>query len=134
MKSVGGETSLDVLIRDMRPVLRGGEYVYCALPHDAPIPGSAIGVFREEEATTIILERADAEAHRLDPVYSAAWITLTIHSDMNAVGFLAAISRELAAAGISCNVMSAAYHDHLFVPYEDGERTIEVLRAMHAAI
>ena len=63
-------------------------------------------------------------------MYVAAWITLTVNSDLDAVGFLAVISRALATANISCNVVSAVHHDHLFVPYREGERAIEVLRQL----
>jgi len=54
-------------------------------------------------------------------------ITLTIHSDLNAVGFLASITKKLAEKGISVNAISAFYHDHLFVPYE---KRIEVIKAL----
>jgi hypothetical protein len=127
---IRGETSLDRLLRGMNPVLHGGQYMFCVLPHDTPVPSSAIAVFREEEATTIVIAREHAQGHRLDAVYAAAWITLTIHSDMDAIGFLAAIAKALAGERISCNVISAAYHDHLFVPYADGERAIEALRKL----
>lgn len=130
MNSSAGEKSLDRLISGMNPVLRGGTYAFCALPADARVPGSAVAVFREEEGTTVVLERRDAEAHRLDPLFEAAWITLTVHSDLEAVGFLAAISSALAAGGISCNVFSALYHDHLFVPSHQAERALEMLRAL----
>ncbi|HSP14003.1 MAG TPA: ACT domain-containing protein [Thermoanaerobaculia bacterium] len=130
MNSERGEKSLDVLIRGMNPVLRGGTYVFCEIPHGTSPPVAAIAMFSEEEGVTIVLERTDAEAHRLDPMYPSAWITLTVHSDLAAVGFLAVISRALAAAGISCNVFSAIHHDHLFVPADQGERTVEILRAL----
>ena len=127
---IRGEKSLDRLLRGMNPVLHGGQYVFCALPPHAPLPSAAIAVFREEEATTIVIAREDAERHRLDAVYAAAWITLTVHSDMDAIGFLAAIAKTLAEERISCNVISAVYHDHLFVPYGHGERAIEALRKL----
>ena len=43
-------------------------------------------------------------------------ITLDVHSSLESVGFLAAVSARLAAAGIPCNAVSAFHHDHLFVP------------------
>jgi len=130
MNSAAGEKSLEQLIRTMKPVLRGGTYVFCTLPRGAEVPAAAIAVFREEEAATLVLERSDADAHRLDPLYAAAWITLTVHSDLDAVGFLAAITGPLAAAGISCNVVSAVYHDHLFVPVSRAEEAMEILRRL----
>jgi hypothetical protein len=124
------ERSLDRLIAGMNPILRDGEYVFCTVPIDVPVPASAIGTFHEDEAKTLILPRADAEALGLPTLFHAAWITLTIHSDMAAVGFMAALSTALADAGISCNVISAAYHDHLFVPYEERDRAMETLRGL----
>lgn len=122
--------SVDRLVRTMNPLLHGGAYVFCVLAPGATVPAGAIAVFREEEATTIVIERNDAEANRLDPLYIAAWITLTVHSELDAVGFLAAVTNALAAGGISGNVFSAVNHDHLFVPYEQGQRAVEILRAL----
>jgi hypothetical protein len=124
------ESSLERLLERMDPILHEGEYVFCAVPSDAPVPPSAIGTFHEAEAKTLILPRAEAEALGLAPLFHAAWITLTIHSDLAAVGFMAALSTALAKAGISCNVVSAAYHDHLFVPYEERERAMDALRRL----
>lgn len=130
MNSEAGEKSLDRLIRSMNPVLRGGTYVFCTVSRDADVPAAAVAVFREEEARTVVLERGDAESHRLNALYAADWITLTVHSDLDAVGFLAAVSGALAKAGISCNVFSAVHHDHLFVPAGQGQAAVEILRAL----
>jgi hypothetical protein len=87
-----------------------------------------IGTFVEPEGLTAICprERADACGLGYDGVFRQ--ITLTIHSSLHAVGFLAALSRALADAGIPCNVVSAAHHDHLFVPADCLD---EALRALH---
>ena len=130
MNSSAGEKSLDRLLRGMNPVLRSGTYVFCALESEAEVPAAAIAVFREEEATTVVLERRDAEARGLNPLFEAAWITLTVHSDLGAVGFLAAVSSALAQGGISCNVFSAIAHDHLFVPLSEADRALEILRQL----
>lgn len=114
----------------MNPRLNSGKWVFCALPAGTRPPENALAVFRESEATTVVISAIDAESLDLPPRYIAAWITLTVDSDLDAVGFLAVISRILAAEGISCNVMSAVHHDHLFVPYEQGPRAIEVLRKL----
>jgi hypothetical protein len=56
-------------------------------------------------------------------------ITLEIHSSLEAVGFLAAITARLAEAGMGVNPVSAFHHDHLFVP---AERAAEALRILEA--
>lgn len=63
-------------------------------------------------------------------LFRAAWITLTVHSDLQAVGLTAAVATSLADAGISCNVVAAAHHDHLFVPVESAGLAIAVLQAL----
>lgn len=62
--------------------------------------------------------------------YAAAWITLTIHSSLEALGLTSAFSNALAAEGISCNVVAAYYHDHIFVAKGDAERAIMVLERL----
>jgi hypothetical protein len=66
-------------------------------------------------------------------VFRAAWITLTVHSDLEAVGLTAAVSVALGAAGISCNVVAGTYHDHLFVPAQKAADAMAALRKLQAA-
>ena len=123
-------SSLEQLIREMKPQLRAGEWAFCVLPDGQRVPDDAVAIFKEAEGTTIIVPYDNARG--LEPRYIAAWITLNVYSDLDAVGFLAAISRVLAAEGISCNVFSAVHHDHLFVPFAQGKRAVEVLRHLSA--
>ena len=130
---MAGETSLAALLRGMTPVLNDGEYVFCTLP-DSRMPAGLrpLGSFREREGLTLILPRAEAEEAGLVFDYVAAWLTLEVHSALQAVGLTAAVATALAKAGISCNVIAACYHDHLFVAHADGPRALDVLRALAA--
>jgi uncharacterized protein len=120
---------LDTLIASMEPELQAGVYVFASLPHDAVMSGAGIvATFREREGMTVVMEEEAAKAANIAPLFRAAWITLTVHSDLNAVGLTAAFAHALGEANISCNVIAAAYHDHIFVPIEDGARAVDVLR------
>lgn len=130
---MAGETSLAALLRGMTPVLNDGEYVFCTLPGGTvPVGLNPLGSFREREGLTLILERSEAERAGLNFDYIAAWLTLEVHSALQAVGLTAAVASALAKTGISCNVVAAWYHDHLFVAHTDGPLALEVLRALAA--
>lgn len=87
-------------------------------------------LFREEEAYTVILEKEQADRLGLAYSYTAAWITLTIHSALDAVGLTAAFSNALAEQGISCNVVAAFHHDHIFVDSKDADRAMSILKSL----
>ena len=128
---MAGETALATLLRSMSPHLNDGDYVFCTLPdHDIPAGCEVIGSFREQEGLTLILERQQAEHAGLAFDYVAAWITLNVHSALEAVGLTAAFASALGKAGISCNVIAGYYHDHLFVGRADAERAMHVLRQL----
>ena len=55
-------------------------------------------------------------------------ITLNVHSSLGAVGFLAQVTNVLAAQGISVNLISAFYHDHLYVQAHQAQLAIDTLR------
>lgn len=87
-------------------------------------------IFRETEGTTIVISEASATTNNIDHTFKSRMITLTIHSSLAAVGFLAAITTGLAKAGIPVNPVSGYFHDHLFVPIgkeEDAMRVLEEL-------
>jgi hypothetical protein len=130
---MAGETSLATLLRSMGPQLNDGEYVFCTL-RDSTLPAGLeiIGSFREQEGLTVILERSHAEQAGFNFDYVAAWITLNVHSALEAVGLTAAFATALGQAGISCNVIAGYYHDHLFVGQADAQRALQVLRDLAA--
>ena len=59
-----------------------------------------------------------------------ATLALTVHSSLEAGGLTAAFSRGLAGAGISCNVLAGFHHDDLLIPAPEGDRALDVIRAL----
>lgn len=128
---MAGETSLTTLLRSMSPQLNDGAYVFCSLSDAAQLDGvQPLGSFQEAEGLTVILPRQQAENLGLPFSYVAAWLTLHVHSALEAVGLTAAVASALAQAGISCNVIAGFYHDHLFVAHADGPRALAVLQQL----
>ena len=64
--------------------------------------------------------------------YESRLITLSIHSSLEAVGFIAVISRTLAQAGIPCNAIAGYCHDHVFVPVDRAEEAMTLLNGIAA--
>jgi hypothetical protein len=123
-----GETDLRVLIQNMTPELNPGEYVFCTIDEGKQIDHwAAIGWFREKEGVTVVLPRLHADATGLEYSFVASWISLRVHSALEAVGLTAAFASALAEANISCNVIAAYYHDHIFVPVADAQKAMQVL-------
>jgi uncharacterized protein len=113
--------------RELKPVLSPEPYVFATA--DAPPPGVVMfAAILEDEGLTLVLTKTDADRVGLEYSYLAARITLGVNSELDEVGLTAAVSRVLADAGISCNVIAAAAHDHLFVPWERGEHALALLR------
>ena len=125
---MSGEKNIEVLIKEMKPYLNNGEYVFTTINHLKNInPEDIIGQFKEKEGTTLILERKKADELNLVYHFIASWITLKIHSALDAIGLTAAFSSELTKHNISCTVIAGFYHDHIFVDKKDETKAIEVL-------
>ena len=123
-----GETNLGELLRSMKPRLNEGEFVFCNLQQDSKINSEQIiCIFQEQEGRSVILKKDQADLFRLNYTSTFSWITLTIHSSLDAVGLTAAFSTALSNAGISCNVVAAFFHDHIFVAKNDTTRAMNIL-------
>ncbi len=124
-----GETDIDKLLKTMQPFLNEGDFVFCTLSNMNIIPATELlFTFNEKEGTTVVLQKHLADELQLSYTFIASWITLTVHSSLAAVGLTAAFSSALAAGGISCNVVAAFYHDHIFVDKKDATRAMEILK------
>ena len=123
------------MIRGMAPLLDPDPYVFVETPHDIPadLLARAIAMLREAEGGSLILPADAARAAGFSEGPTMRRITLTVHSSLEGVGLTAAVSGALAEAGIACNVVAGARHDHLFVPAADAERALDVLERIAAA-
>jgi hypothetical protein len=119
---------LSLLLQQMKPVLQPGDFVFITSPEPQPAWATqAVAIVKEPEGITYLLPRSLADAEGIPYDFVAAWIMLTVHSDLAAVGLTAAVATALAEANISCNVVAGYYHDHLFVPQEKAAVALEVL-------
>ncbi|MEM7781384.1 MAG: ACT domain-containing protein [Pseudomonadota bacterium] len=122
----GSVRDLRAMIASMAPVLSERAWSFQAIVDDAFIPPTAFAVVREEEGMTCILP---AQAAGSDTPQFAK-ITLSVHSDLEAVGLTSAVSTALATSGIACNVIAGLHHDHLFVPWDLRDDALSLLERL----
>ncbi|MEM7661850.1 MAG: ACT domain-containing protein [Pseudomonadota bacterium] len=118
------EKDLDTLLDTLDVYQHEGVWAFKTA---ADCPGDTLAMaFREREGWTVI-EAADLETESEN---RWAWLELTVVSDLNAIGFLARISKALADAGIPCNAVAGFYHDHIFVPEAKATDAVSALRGL----
>jgi len=131
---MSAEKNLDKLLESLSPLLHEGEYVFCQI--DSPQTtdlGHVLMLFREAESVTLVVRKEFADQAGWTYPFVASWITLEVYSSLDAVGLTAAVSGALAEASISCNVVAAYNHDHLFINNKDAGLAMEVLRNLSVA-
>ncbi len=126
---MAGVTDLEQLLATLEPQVRAGEYVYVADPGSSSALG-AEAVIHEAEGRAMVLRREVADEAGLTYDVVLSWITLTVHSSLEAVGLTAAFSTALGHAGISCNVLAGLHHDHVLVPVGHRDDAVAVLREL----
>lgn len=128
---MAGESDLDKLLQQMAPQVQPGTFVYCTLRDASLLHGlEPVCTMREAEGLTAIVPKEQAQALGIAFQFESVLITLSVHSSLAAVGFLARVCSVLAAASIPCNVVSGFYHDHLFVPSDKLPETLAALRQL----
>ena len=114
---MSGESDLATLLSTLSVKLHPDTYVFATLPDGTVPPGlSPRMVFVEDEGTTLICTRNQAQAAGIAYEFPCRMITCDVHSALEAVGFIAHIATKLAAAGMGVNPVAGYYHDHLFIP------------------
>ncbi|MET9438591.1 ACT domain-containing protein [Streptomyces sp. NPDC006551] len=127
---MSAERDLTRLVAGMRPELNPGRYVFVTVDGPAPAGLAPVATVAEREGLTLVVRQEEADRAGLAYDYVAGWITLRVHSALDAVGLTAAVARALADAGLSCNVVAGFHHDHLFVEQARAEESLAVLRGL----
>lgn len=127
-----GERDLQLMLRTLAVERRPGTFTF--VTGDWPALATvAHATVDEAEGRTLVVTVADAEAAGAPVGFRAAWLTLTVHSALEAVGLTAAFARALGDAGIACNVLAGFHHDHLLVPDDRADEAVAVLAALRDA-
>lgn len=127
MEIAQGETNLQKMLATLQPILSKERYVFCCIDYHQSLDFSVWASICEEEGRTLILtqETADLQGFSYEGLWSR--ITLSVHSSLQAVGLTAHVSKLLADAGISANMVAGYYHDHIFVQVESARLACDLL-------
>ncbi|MEU0661665.1 ACT domain-containing protein [Streptomyces lavendulocolor] len=128
---MSAERDLTRLVAGMRPEFNRGRFVFVSVEGTAVPPGlHPVVTVAESEGLTLVIPQEEADTASLPYDYVAGWITLRVHSALDAVGLTAAVARQLADAGLSCNVVAGFHHDHLFVEHARAGEALTALRRL----
>ena len=126
-----GETDLATMLRTLDVHVRDGTWVLLTRSTpDAALDAQAAVRIDEQEGITYVVPEHVAREHGEAPGFVAAWLSLRVHSALDAVGLTASVARALADAGIACNVLAGFHHDHLLVPAARRDAAIAALHAL----
>ncbi len=127
-------TNITELLKMMQPSLSPQRYAFATIDENTArnLDCDPVMFFNEDEGVTLILLEEDAIRLDVDHEFICQKITLTVHSALEAVGFMAAISAKLKEVGVPCNVVAGFYHDHLFIPVNKVESAMVALEELSA--
>ncbi len=115
----------------LEPFLHEGTFVFaCVQDPDVARSLHAVASIQESEGVTVVVPEHVALREGLEILFRAAWISLRMPSDLDAVGLTAAFSAALAKEGVACNVVAGAFHDHIFVPVETADEAMGILQEL----
>lgn len=126
---MAGETDLERMLATLDVARRPGRFTFVTgeWPQLATVAAATIS---EHEGTTYVVAVEQAVAVGAPVGFEAAWLTLTVHSALEAVGLTAAFSAALGEVGIACNVLAGYHHDHVLVPADRADDAVRVLRSL----
>ena len=126
---MAGDTDLARMLATLDVERRDGTFTFVTGDHPS-LTSVAAARIEETEGTTVVVTVDEARAAGIPVEFEAAWLTLTVHSSLAAVGLTAAFSAALGGAGIACNVLAGYHHDHLLVPADRADEAIDALRRL----
>lgn len=126
---MAGETDLARMLATLDVERRPGTFAFVTGDHPE-FAAVAAARIEEAEGTTWVVPIDVARNAGIGVEFEAAWLTLTVHSALEAVGLTAAFSRALGDGDIPCNVLAGYHHDHLLVPVARVDDAIAALRAL----
>lgn len=129
---MAGQIDLASILADLTVTRRPGVFTFVALPEPVEMDDEIHALVHEAEGITVVTTVDVARARGWEWEFEAAWLTLEVHSDLEAVGLTHAVAGALSAESIPCNVLAGYYHDHLLVPLERSDEAVRAITRLRA--
>jgi hypothetical protein len=108
-----------------------GTYAFSSVPVGTDLSGvPVVATMLEREGLSVVCPEQDAVSRGWKVLFRSAWIQLGCATALDGIGLTAAVSTALAGAGISCNMVAGAYHDHVFVPVERAAEAAQLINGL----
>lgn len=124
---------LDEMLATLSIARRPEPYTLVTVDEPVELGGGVAALLAEDEGTTVVVTCTEAERRGWPVGFVAVWLTVEVHSALEAVGLTAAMSATLAERGIPCNVLAGHFHDHLLVPAERAQDAVDALESLREA-
>lgn len=132
---MSGETDLSKMLSSLDVEVRPGSFAVVSLELESELPPNRLGIdalITEAEGITVVAAIEVADENNWEYDFVAGWLTLRVHSALEAVGLTAAFSAALGDAQIPCNVLAGYYHDHILVPHDRVAEALGCLNRLSA--
>tara|TARA_B110000014_G_C20088546_1_gene569629 strand:+ start:1199 stop:1603 length:405 start_codon:yes stop_codon:yes gene_type:complete len=126
-----GEEDLSIILANLNPEFLTEDYVFISLNNcssDKLNQLNPIATFKEKEGITLVITEEKAKKDNFEYNLVFKCITLGVHSSLKSVGLIATISKLFLDNGISCNVFSGYFHDHIFVQNYLSKNAMKLLK------
>lgn len=127
---MSGETDLGRLLATLRVERLADPVTVVTLQEPVPLGEGVLALLTEAEGTTAVVTIDAAERRGWSVGFRGAWLTLAVHSSLEAVGLTAAVSTAPAEKGIACNVLAGFHHDHALVPLDRADDAVDAIEEL----
>ncbi len=130
LNAVAGETDLRRMLSSLTATVREGTYAVARADEPVALGGGVEALVVEDEGVTVVARIEVAAGRGWEVGFVGRWLTLDVHSSLEAVGLTAAVSAALAERDVPCNVLAGLVHDHLLVPTDLVDEAIAAIAGL----
>lgn len=127
---MAGERDLVKILASMQVQRRDEPVAVVSIDEPVSLGDGVEALIAEAEGTTAVVTLAEAKRRNWPVDFTAAWLTIDVHTALDGVGLTAALSTALADGGIACNILAGYFNDHLLVPIDQANDAIQIIEAL----